>query len=137
MSNKLRRTSKGDKAPSVRRNEFHDAIRSIDQKIYQIHTALVENIYITRYASSSITNFIKFLTDKGIVVEEEYKAFVEEQNKKNTLADEIRADENLSREEKIVKAKENDIPEEWVVDPEQPAQAEETAETNANSEKTE
>ena len=130
MSNKLRRTSKGDKAPAIRRTEFNDAVRGMEQKIYQIHSALVENIYMTRYASSSITNFIKFLTDKGIIVEEEYKAFVEEQTKKGKLADEIRADESLNKEEKIAKAKENDIPEEWVVDPE-PAAEESAGEAEA------
>ncbi len=127
MSNQLRRTSKGDKAPSVRRNEFNNTIRELEQKIYQLHMALLETNYIARSTSAGVFNLVEFLTKKGIVVEKEYKEFLEEQKKKSQLAEEIRKDEGLNREEKIAKAKKNKIPEDWVVDPE-PEEAPQTEE---------
>lgn len=126
MSNKLRRTSKGDKAPAIRRNEFNDVIRHLEQKIYQLHVAIVETNYAARSASVGLYNFVEFLAKKDIIVKDEYKEFVEEQNKKSQLADEIRKDESLDQEQKIAKAKENDIPEDWVVEPEEAAKSEET-----------
>ena len=129
MSNKLRRTGKGDKAPSVRRNEFNNTIRQLEQKIYQLHMAILEVNYVARAASAGVYNIVEFLTKKGIIAEPEYKQFLEEQQKKSQMAEEIRKDESLSREEKIAKAKENDIPEEWVVDAQQqqPPQEDEQA----------
>ncbi|MBI5788375.1 MAG: hypothetical protein HZA78_05925 [Candidatus Schekmanbacteria bacterium] len=123
MSNQLQRMAKGDKAPSVRRNEFNNAVHQLEQKIYHLHNALLENIYVARYASSNVTNFIKFLMEKGIVVETEYRQFVEEQNKKTRLAEEIRQDTTIDRTEKIARAKANNIPDEWVVEPEEAAKA--------------
>ncbi len=87
MSNKLRRTSKGDKAPTVRRNEFNNTIRQLEQKIYQLHMALLETSYIARSASGGSFNLVEFLTQKGVVVEEEYKEFLAEQKKKSQLAE--------------------------------------------------
>ena len=136
MSNKLRRTGKGDKAPAVRRNEFNNTVRQLEQKIYQLHMGLVETSYMVRSTSASIYNFVEFLTKKGVVVKEEYEQFLEEQKQKSNLAEEIRKDGALSREEKIAKAKENDIPESWVVEPEAPAEDEEKppAEVESSSE---
>jgi hypothetical protein len=64
--------------------------------------------------------FVDYLIKKDLIKEKDYKEYLEEVNTKMKLAEEIAKDESLSREEKIKKAKEKDIPEEWVVEKEVP-----------------
>ncbi|MFQ5645405.1 MAG: hypothetical protein ACE5GM_00600 [bacterium] len=123
MSNKLRR--KGDKSPSVRVTEFNNRLREVDQKFYQLYMLLQEADQSAKFASSQVYDFMQFCFQKGLVVEEEYKDFVKEQNEKRKTAGEIAKDGQLSDEEKIKKAEEKGIPSEWVVTPKPEDQAEE------------
>jgi len=120
MSNPLRRTRKGDKAPAVRKDEFGE----VTKHIQQLHYALVNNIYDVRHTNSRIYHLLRFLIKKGIISEPEYTQFLQEEKQKMDLAQTISKDESLSREQKMAKARENDIPEDWVVEPEAPKEAE-------------
>lgn len=125
MSNVLRNKSKKRNAPPVRKDEFDIVTRNIGQKLHQIQQAVAQNFQLSKFAASNIAYFVQFLIKKGVVSEEEFSVFTKEQHEKSLVAEEIRGNKEWSREEKIAKAKEKDIPEEWVVEPE----AEEKPET--------
>ena len=120
MSNPLRKTRKGDKSPAVRWDEF----AKTEQSIQRMNYALINTIYDVRHINTRLYHLLRFLLKKGIIAEEEYNQFLQEEKRKMELAQEIAKDESLSREQKIAKAKENDLPEDWVVEPEPQPQPE-------------
>lgn len=129
MSNKLSRARKGDRKPAIRQDEFFRSIREMDDKLQRVHYM---SLYHLRNIENRFNLFVDYLIKKDLIKENDYKEYLEEINEKMKLADEIAKDESLSREEKIEKAKEKDIPEEWVVEKEAP-QDQMTAETSAEN----
>ncbi len=113
MSNRLSRARKGDKRPAVRQDEFANSIRSMNDKLQQMHYM---SLYQMRNMETRFNFFVEYLTKKGIIEEQDYKDYLEDVDKKMKLAGEISKDESLSEEQRIAKAKENDIPEEWVIE---------------------
>jgi hypothetical protein len=89
----------------------------MEQKIGQLQTLVINSMLTARNASVNLSNLINFLIERGVVSEREYELFIGEIKRKSELAQEIMRDESLSQEEKIAKAKENGIPEEWVKQP--------------------
>lgn len=140
MSNRLSRARKGDKRPAVRQDEFVKSIRAMDEKVQRLQYMLMENIYHNRNIETKFNFFVQYLTKKGIIDDKDYKEYLDDINKKMKLAEEITKDESLGPEEKIAKAKQNDIPEEWVIEQKQapegtenPAAAEAEAEQEPES----
>ena len=132
MSNPLRKSRKGDKSPAVRWDEF----AKTEQNIQRLNYALVDTIYNVRHINTRLYHLLRFLLKKGIIAEEEYNQFLQEEKRKLELAQEIAKDESLTREQKIAKAKDNDILEDWVVEPEpqpQPATGEQAAQGREES----
>lgn len=115
MSNRLSRARKGDKKPAIRQDEFISSMRALENKIQQLQYMIMENSYATKNIQSKFTFFIEYLTKKDVINEQDYKDYLKDLDEKMKLADEISKDESLSREDKISKAKEKDIPEDWVV----------------------
>jgi hypothetical protein len=132
MSNKLRKTRKGDRHPVVRKDELNMRLAQMEQKLEQLQAVLINTMYTARYASANLNNFISFLIEQKVFTEKDYNAFLEEIKRKSELAQEIVQDKSLTLEQKIAKAKENNIPEEWVKPPEE--KAEETPSESSASE---
>ena len=130
MSNQLRGMRKGDKSPAVRMEQFRDVVR----KVEQIEMALVNNIYEDRNISLRLSMFVQFLIEKGVVKEADYREFLQVQQNKMNKAQEIRDNVELSREQKISMAKEQGIPESWVVEPEAQPEAAPAAESAKQAE---
>ncbi len=111
MSNQLRKTRKGDRPG---KDKLNQRLNNMEQHMQQMQNVLVNTMYSARYATANHNNFVNFLIEKKIITEADYNAYLQEIKRKSDLAQEIMKDDSLSPEEKIVKAKENDIPEEWV-----------------------
>lgn len=129
MSNRLSRARKGDKKPVIRQDEFFKSIREMDDKLQRVHYL---SLYHLRNIENRFNLFVDYLIKKDLIKEKDYKEYLEEVNTKMKLAEDIAKDESLSREEKIKKAKEKDIPEEWVVEKEVP-QDQVTEETSSEN----
>lgn len=113
MSNKKLNKKPKAKTPPLKMQDLmglHQNILILDQNIKQNINTIFQN-------SKEIHDFKQFCFKNDIACEEAYKEFQEEQEKKRERAREIRNDEDLSREDKIGKAEEEEIPESWVVDP--------------------
>jgi intergrase/recombinase len=109
----------------------------MDEKVQRLQYMLVENIYHNRNIETRFNFFVQYLTKKGIIDEKDYKEYLDDINKKMKLADEITKDESLSPEEKIAKAKQNDIPEEWVIEQKQAPEGAEVPATDEAEQKPE
>jgi hypothetical protein len=112
MSNKLRKAQ-----ATGRKDRLNQRINQLEQQLQQLQTVLVNTMYTARFASANLSNFVSFLVERGVFTERDYELFLEEIKRKSELAQEIIKDESLTQEEKIAKAREKDIPEEWVKEP--------------------
>lgn len=128
MSNKLRKTSKGGNVAKVTMSHCRQVMGYVQQLFNQLAADHQQTKTVAMDGSIETYNTLCFLKKKGVIDEEEYNAFVIEQDKKVRLAHEIRNDKSLGREGKLAKAKENDIPVKWVVKEEEPESEEEPME---------
>jgi len=108
MSNKTRKPK--PKSPPARISD----VSKCYQQLFGVNQGVVQNSNQINILYREVYDWQQYVFKQGIVKEEEFREFQKSQDEKRKIAAEINKDKELSKEQRIEKAKEANIPESWV-----------------------
>jgi len=114
MSSPFRKAGKVKSSPIKREDVIKD-LQRIHNKLTELQIGLMQVNNFSNETISGLYCLLKFLGKKNIIDDNEYKEFLKEQNDKAKIIAEINNNKELTYEQKIEKAKENNIEEEFII----------------------